>query len=202
MGRGSVTVNARPAASAPRTCDPPNAVSVTIRSGAPNQLTAIERPTATPKTRPSSCTSALAVFATPDCKCWVASSRTPTVSAIPGSNVTSAASVTTSGEACSPNHASVAAEKLAATAASGAIIGSARAARCAVIVTMPTTSPITAPASTSRQPPPRTGVTAAPASEYAPSRTYQLRWSGRARMSASRTSAPCASIRPVQHVLY
>ena len=71
--------------------------------GRPNQLTAMERPTSTPKTSPRSWTSAFAVFATPDCRCWVASSRMPIVSVIPGRSVTSAARVTTSGEIFSPS---------------------------------------------------------------------------------------------------
>ena len=68
----------------------------------PNQFDAIEWPTATPKASPKSWTSALAVLATPDWRCSVASSRIPIVSVMPGRSVTSAASVTTSGEASKP----------------------------------------------------------------------------------------------------
>ena len=60
----------------------------------------------TPKTSPRSWTSALAVFATPDWRCSVASSRIPIVSVMPGRNVTSAASVTTSGDASRPSSTS------------------------------------------------------------------------------------------------
>ena len=129
----------------------------------------------TPKTRPRSWTRALAVFATPDWRCSVASSHMPIVKRIPGRKVTSAASVTTSGEADTPSSTSAAAQKLAATAATGATMGSARAVWRAGSAIAPTTRPTIAPATASRQPPPRTGVSAAPAIAYAPRSSGQGR---------------------------
>jgi hypothetical protein len=98
----------------------------TLSGAIPNQLAASERPTPTPTTRPSSWTRAVALLATLDCSSFVASSRMPIVSAMPGRNMTSDASVTMSGEVFNPSSASAAAQKLAATAATGATIGSAR----------------------------------------------------------------------------
>ena len=171
----------------------------TVCSTIPNQCAASDRPTPTPNTSPRSWTTAFAVFATPDCRCSVAISRTPIVSDIPGRNVIRAASVTVSGDAFRPSRAIAAALKLATTAASGAIIGSARAVRLASCATTPTSRPTTPPAVTSRQPPPRTGATAAPARAYAASSTYHGRCSGRASISASRSSAP-ATVEPVDDV--
>ncbi len=160
----SVTVNASPAPTAASRWVPPKPVFVTTCCVTPNQFATMERPTPTPNTSPRSCTRAFAVLATPDCRCSVASSRMPIVSAMPGRNVISAASVTTSAEALRPISTQAPAQKLAATAASGATIGSARAFRRVSNETPPTTSPTTAPATSSRQPPPSTGVTEAPAS--------------------------------------
>jgi hypothetical protein len=60
----------------------------------------------------------LAVFATPDWRWWVASSRTPIVNAMPGRKVVRAASVTISTDAVRPSLARASALKLATTAAS------------------------------------------------------------------------------------
>ena len=94
----------------------------------------------------------------------VDSSCIPIVSVMPGRSVTSAASVTTSGEASKPSRTSSAAAKLAATAAIGATIGSVRAVRPVESAIAPTTSPTSAAAAASRQPPPSSGVSATPAS--------------------------------------
>ena len=191
-----VSVNASPAATAAIRSVPAKAVTVVTASVAPNQLSAIERPTSTPKTRPSSWTRAFAVFATPDWRCSLDSSRMPIVSLIPGRNVTSAASVTTLGDASRPRWTIVAAQKLAVTAASGAAIGSVRGVRVAGSAIAPTRSPTTAEAAISRQPPPSTGVSAAPAIAYAASSKGQGRSSGRDLMSASAVSAASGSRRP------
>ena len=103
------------------------------------------------------------MLATPDWRCSVASSRIPIVSVMPGRSVTSAASVMTSAEASTPSRTSRAAQKLAATAAIGATIGSVRAVRLVEIAMAPTRSPTSAAAPASRQPPPSTGVSAMPA---------------------------------------
>ena len=90
----------------------------------------------------------------------------PVVSVMPGRKVTRAASVTTSGDASRPSRLSAAAQKLAATAATGATIGSeAGGSLRPASAIAPTHEPdqqlrLTA----SRQPPPSTGVSAAPAS--------------------------------------
>ena len=115
----------------------------------PNQVVATEFPTATPNTMPINWTSALAMLATPDCRCSVASSSMPIVRVMPGSRVTMAASVTTSGDALRPTSAISAALKLAAIAASGATIGSARRLRPAESATAPAQNPATAPAAAS-----------------------------------------------------
>ena len=189
----SVSVNASPAATAARSWTPESPASGAIVSTVPNQLAAIERPIPTPKTRPRSWTSALAVLATPDWRCSVASSRIPIVSVIPGRSVTSAASVTTSGDASSPACASAVAQKLAATAASGATIASVRAVRVAETVIAPTTRPTIAAVAVSRQPPPRIGVRAAPAVPYAATTIGHGRASDASWTRASRASASAAS---------
>ena len=105
------------------------------------------------------------MFATPDWRCSLDSSRMPIVSLMPGRKVTSAASVTRSGDTSRPSCGSVAAVKLAAIAATGAAIGSVRAVRVAGSAIAPTSSPTIAAPIASRQPPPSTGVKAAPAIE-------------------------------------
>ena len=165
----SVSVNATPAATAASTwIVRERRVRDASGSTSPNQLTAMDRPTPTPKTRPSSWTSALAVLATPDCRCSVESSRMPIVSVMPGRKRherregddvrrdVGAQRVRGSPRRSSPRRA-----------ATGATIGAVRAARWAGIAIAPTTRPDDRPpAIASRQPPPRTGVSAAPASAY------------------------------------
>jgi hypothetical protein len=87
----------------------------------------------------------------------------PTVSVIPGRNVTSAASVTRSGVCPSDVWASSIALKLAKIAATGAITTPARSKRDAGRTIAPTTRPTIAAAAASRQPPPRIGTSAAAA---------------------------------------
>ena len=141
------------------------------------------------------------MFATPDWRCSLESSRMPIVSLIPGRNVTSAASVTTVGEAFRPSWTTVAAQKLAVIAASGAAIGSVRAALLVASAIAPTRSPMPAAAAASRQPPPSTGVSAAPAIPYAASSSGQGRSSGLRLDVCERGERRVRVEPPLEHVL-
>ena len=123
-----------------------------------------------------------------------ASSRIPVVNVIPGRKVTMAASVTTSGEASMPRWTSATAQKLAAIAATGATIGS-RGPFARRQCDPADDEAYPAAAAASDQPPPSTGVSAAPASAYAASMIGHFRSSGVAWMCASAASACAGSSR-------